>query len=86
MDASKTSASNWLRFINCARTEEEQNLYAYQHKGEIYYVSFKAIEPGSELLVWYGPEYAEQLGISLTEEERNPEGIVTNIFLKQWKI
>ena len=57
--------SNWLRFINCSRTEPEQNLVAFQFYGEIYYRVYKKIEPGQELLVWYGDEYAQELGIEV---------------------
>ena len=31
--------------------------------GGIYYRSFKPIAPGTELLVWYGDEYARELGV-----------------------
>ncbi|XP_041356285.1 zinc finger protein 724-like isoform X2 [Gigantopelta aegis] len=64
VDARDPSQSNWMRYVNCARTEEEQNVTAYQFSGQIYYRSFKPIKPGSELLVWYGQEYAKELGIS----------------------
>jgi len=33
--------SNWMRYVNCANTETEQNLMAFQYKGGIYYRSFK---------------------------------------------
>ena len=49
----------------CYRNEDEQNLIAYQYKGHIYYRSYKEIKKGMELLVWYGNQYAEQLGIAL---------------------
>ena len=54
-----------MRYVNCSRIEEEQNLVAYQYRGEIFYRAYKDIRAGSELLVWYGPEYAQHLGISL---------------------
>ena len=38
-------------------------MVAFQYCGHIYYRSFKHIYPGSELLVWYGEEYARELGI-----------------------
>ena len=50
---------------NVYRNEEEQNLIAYQYKGHIYYRAYKEIKKGMELLVWYGNQYAEQLGIAL---------------------
>ena len=45
------------------RNEEEQNLIAYQYKGEIYYKVYKEIKAGTELLVYYGDEFAKHLGI-----------------------
>ena len=57
--------SNWLRYVNCARNEEEQNLIAFQHHGDIYYWSYRQIYPGTELLVWYGEEYARGLNIAI---------------------
>ena len=51
--------------MNCSRVEEEQNLIAYQYRGEIYYRAYKDIQAGVELLVWYGEDYAAHLGINL---------------------
>lgn len=55
-----------MRFVNCARNEEEQNLVAYQFKGEIHYRTFRDILPHVELLVWYGKQYAEELGVAMS--------------------
>ncbi|XP_041032610.1 zinc finger protein 271-like [Carcharodon carcharias] len=63
IDAKDESKSNWMRFVNCARKEEEQNLVAFQHCGRIYYRTCKPVPPRCELLVWYGDEYAKELGI-----------------------
>lgn len=60
---------NWMRYINCSRAEEEQNLLAFQYHSEIYYRVYKDINPGDECLVWYGEEYAKDLGIDLEEDE-----------------
>lgn len=65
IDGRDESTSNWLRFINCARNEEEQNMVAFQYHGRIYYRTFKTVYPGNELLVWYGEEYAADLGITV---------------------
>ena len=65
IDGCEESSSNWLRFINCARNEEEQNTVAFQYHGQIYYRTFKTVYPGNELLVWYGEEYAADLGIAV---------------------
>jgi hypothetical protein len=64
--------SNWMRFVNCSRVEEEQNLVAYQYRGEIFYRAYKDIQAGAELLVWYGPEYATHLGIPLDGTTTQP--------------
>jgi hypothetical protein len=64
IDAFNKSKANWMRYVNCARNEDEQNLIAYQYKGEIYYRSFKEIPPETELLVWYGQDYGKDLGIA----------------------
>ena len=37
---------NWMRYANCSRTEDEQNLIAYQYRGEIYYRAYKDIQAG----------------------------------------
>ncbi|XP_046863279.1 zinc finger protein 664-like [Xenia sp. Carnegie-2017] len=69
IDGKDSTQGNWMRFVNCARCEDEQNIIAYQHHGEIYYRVYKEIEADKELLVWYGDEFAEQLGVSLFDEE-----------------
>lgn len=63
IDAKNEAKSNWMRFVNCARDEKEQNLVAFQYLGQIYYRSFKPIPAGTELLVYYGKDYARDLGI-----------------------
>ena len=37
IDGKDEDMGNWLRFINCARKESEQNLVAYQYHNDIYY-------------------------------------------------
>ncbi|XP_078584714.1 histone-lysine N-methyltransferase PRDM9-like [Branchiostoma floridae x Branchiostoma japonicum] len=73
IDATDITKSSWMRYVNCARNEEEQNLVAFQYYRNIYYRTYKPIPPGTELMVWYGNEYAKELGISekaLEEQER----------------
>ena len=67
IDARNPRKSNWLRYINCAVKKEEQNLCAYQVGENIYYRTIVDIGPDTELLVWYGDDYARELGlISMT--------------------
>lgn len=39
VDSFKKTTSNWLRYVNCARTPSEINLEAFQYKGNIYYIT-----------------------------------------------
>ncbi|CAL1533820.1 unnamed protein product, partial [Lymnaea stagnalis] len=65
VNGSDPSDSNWMRFVNCARHEDEQCVTAYQHGGEIYYRTHKDVHPGTEILVYYGDSYAKELGIDM---------------------
>ena len=59
-----------MSYVNCARTEEEQNLIAFQYQGEIYYRTCKQLVCGTELLVWYGDDYGKELGIELNSKQQ----------------
>ena len=51
-------------YIQCARTDQEQNLEVVQHpSGNIFYYAMKDIPPNQELLVWYGSTVDLFLGI-----------------------
>lgn len=70
IDGEVESESNWMRYINPARNEEEHNLVVFQYKGNVYYRSFKHINAGNELFVWCGDQYARELGISSAFNEQ----------------
>eukprot|EP00073_Rattus_norvegicus_P043001 XP_017444954.1 PREDICTED: histone-lysine N-methyltransferase PRDM9 isoform X3 [Rattus norvegicus] len=63
VDGQDESQANWMRYVNCARDDEEQNLVAFQYHRKIFYRTCRVIRPGRELLVWYGDEYGQELGI-----------------------
>lgn len=65
IDGRDEDNSSWMRFIQCARHVKEQNLYAFQYCGNIFYRAFKEVPPGTELLVWYDEKYPQFLGIPL---------------------
>ncbi|CAH0746853.1 unnamed protein product [Bemisia tabaci] len=72
VDALDIATSNWMRFVNCARSTYEQNLVAHQYKGKIYYRAFDDIPPNRELFVYYGSKFAEeQLGIENFKENKD---------------
>ena len=73
VNAYRMETSNWMRYVNCARSESEQNLVAYQYQGQIYYRTYKDIQPNTELLVWYGSEYGKELGIIRNKMEVLPK-------------
>ncbi|XP_035886132.1 histone-lysine N-methyltransferase PRDM9-like [Phyllostomus discolor] len=62
VDGKDRSWANWMRYVNCARDDEEQNLVAFQYHGQIFYRTCRVIRPGCELLVWCGDEYGQELG------------------------
>ncbi|ELU08023.1 hypothetical protein CAPTEDRAFT_187754, partial [Capitella teleta] len=51
VDASREICSNWMRFVNCARHCEEQNVLAFQYQKKIYYRTLRDIPVGEEILV-----------------------------------
>lgn len=57
---------NWMKYVNCARHEGEQNLVLIQEEGELFYEVCMDIAEGSELLVWYGDTYLKYMGIPIT--------------------
>ncbi|KAM8804115.1 histone-lysine N-methyltransferase PRDM9-like [Rhynchonycteris naso] len=57
------SWANWMRYVNCAQDDEEQNLVAFQYHRQIFYRTCRVIRPDCELLVWYSDEYGQKLGI-----------------------
>ena len=77
---------HWMAKINCAARSSDQNLVGFQLHGQIYYRAIKDIHFGKELLVWYGNQYAKELGIDLTqldyfkgEENHKSEGFTCGI-------
>ena len=46
IDGEDVKQSNWLRYVNCARTKQEQNCEAFQYKGHIYYKTLREITVG----------------------------------------
>ncbi|CAF4942817.1 unnamed protein product [Pieris macdunnoughi] len=63
IDASNANKSNWMRYVNCSRHWCEQNLVAFQYRGQIYYRTIKTIPRFTELMVFYGTEFANKLKI-----------------------
>ncbi|XP_061565209.1 histone-lysine N-methyltransferase PRDM9-like [Cololabis saira] len=52
INATKDSYSNWMRYVNFARSKEETNLLAVQYKGSILFHCCRSIRTGDELTMW----------------------------------
>lgn len=52
-----------MRYVNCATSKSVQNVKAFQFSGGIYYRACVDIPVNVEMVVWYGEEYAEELGL-----------------------
>ena len=72
---------NWLRYVRCSRKKWEQNLIAYQCNNEIYYRACRDINIGDEFVVWYGDEYANEVGTFSIKEEVTFETKSGNLLL-----
>ena len=70
VDAAGIRTSNWLRFVNCPRYKQEENVIPCICRGKVYYMTISEVYPGTELLVFYGADYAQQLGINVTRFTR----------------
>lgn len=61
IDGYDVHRSNWMRYVNPARSLAEQNLVACQNSRDIYFYTIRPVEPNQELLVWYSQEFAQRL-------------------------
>uniref|UniRef100_A0A8C6WLH5 PR domain zinc finger protein 1 n=1 Tax=Neogobius melanostomus TaxID=47308 RepID=A0A8C6WLH5_9GOBI len=62
VDGYDVQRSNWMRYVNPARSGAEQNLVACQNGRDVYFYTLRPLEADQELLVWYSPEFAQRLG------------------------
>ena len=69
-----------MRFIQCARYKEEQNMTVFQYCGNIYYRAFRHIPAGRELLVWYDEKYSEFIDIPALMKARVIKGKAGYLF------
>ncbi|XP_075225123.1 uncharacterized protein LOC142326459 isoform X2 [Lycorma delicatula] len=52
---------NWMCLVSAASSVDEQNMFCFQMRRELYYLVIKDIDVGDELKVWYAPYYAKQM-------------------------
>ncbi|XP_069556478.1 PR domain zinc finger protein 1 [Brachyistius frenatus] len=82
IDGFDVQRSNWMRYVNPARSLAEQNLVACQNGRDIYFYTMRPVEPKQEMLVWYSQEFAQRLcsqqedikqKYMSTDEDQKPE-------------
>lgn len=75
--------SNWLRFVQIARTEAVQNIVVTQLGCKVYFYTTCEIYPGQELLFWFSKDYAIFLGIPPSPEAKKIKDcmICHNVYL-----
>ncbi|XP_075532096.1 histone-lysine N-methyltransferase PRDM7-like isoform X2 [Dermacentor variabilis] len=57
--------ARWIRYVNCAPSENECNLVVLQQAGFVYYQTCQRVEPSKELLLWCGvPPMPWQFGLA----------------------
>ncbi|CAL1612052.1 unnamed protein product [Knipowitschia caucasica] len=61
VDGLDEARSNWMRFVNPAHCEPDQNMAACQNGMDVYFYTTRAVAAGAELLVWYCRDYAARL-------------------------
>lgn len=69
LDTCLEESSNWMIFVRPAETKAEQNLVAYQYRGDIYFATIKKIPAQCELKIWFSKDYAERMGQRILAEE-----------------
>lgn len=68
IDGRDALQSNWLKYVGCSASAEEQNMMCVQYDNSIYYMVTNEIEIGKELLTYYGDKIAKKLGIPVAKK------------------
>ncbi|KAF0289179.1 putative histone-lysine N-methyltransferase PRDM7 [Amphibalanus amphitrite] len=72
VDAADPACANWMRYVNCAPSAADENVTAYQHRWRIWYRTCRPIAANTELLVYYGDEYNQELVREAAVQRRQP--------------
>lgn len=67
VDAGPVDRGTYLRFVNMPNHQREENVVPMECYTKVFYMTIKDIAPGSELFVYYGPNYALNLGFDLND-------------------
>lgn len=72
----QTDPENWMKFVNCARHSEEQNMVLIQEGDQLFYECCKDVPVGEELLIWYGGCYTLSMGVPVNISAAFKEGLL----------
>ena len=64
IDAADPSCSNRLRFVNSPTKGSEENAVPVSCEEIIFYMTTRDVEPGTELLLWYGDSNGRFVGVN----------------------
>ena len=67
LDAFHGDTSTYVRWINTPNRHVDENVWALECYGKVFYVTSRDIVPGEELLVFYGIGYSLDLGFDLND-------------------
>ena len=65
-----------MKFVNCARHSEEQNMVLIQEGDQLFYECCKDVPVGEELLIWYGGCYTLSMGVPVNISAAFKEGLL----------
>ncbi|XP_041117860.1 PR domain zinc finger protein 8-like [Polyodon spathula] len=65
---------SWLRLVQAATNNKEQNVEAFLRSGQLYFRSIRSISKDEELLVWYDEELSHLLGFNDIKGQTPAEG------------
>ena len=71
IEPSEKSTTGWMKYIRCARNTSEQNTVVFQFGADIYFQTYKTINPGEEILAWYAEYYEQYFGIPVGVKKLN---------------
>lgn len=69
LNMSDEEESNWMMFVQRARSSSEQNLVAFLLDTHIFFMSTRSINPDTELLVWFSSDFCQLLGLPVKPED-----------------
>uniref|UniRef100_A0A4W5MRX0 PR domain zinc finger protein 1 n=1 Tax=Hucho hucho TaxID=62062 RepID=A0A4W5MRX0_9TELE len=79
IDGYDVQSSNWMRYVNPARSLSEQNLVACQNGRDVYFYTIRPVEANQELLVWYSQEFAQRLCSQPGDELKQSENFMPKL-------